>query len=300
MRHTWIAGGILMAVGFASAAGAAEQITVSCPFNGDPGDNVSRGFYVSNYPGHTLGRVQLGYQGTVPGVYRIGLTARRGTYDGPQLGETQWITLDLGSSGETFGVFDFNGVPVTPGGRITFTHTFQGPAGGALHYDTGSGPCINVTQTNGTTPPLDSVRRNTVGVLISSFEPSSLVGCVADDTTLCIDKTPGDRRFRVRINYATVQGGGLSGSADAIPLAPLGITRGGLFWFFSPDNPEVLVKVLDGCSINNRFWVFVTAGTNVGFTVSVRDMVTTAGKNYTNPDLNAARPVQDTSALPCN
>jgi hypothetical protein len=288
---------VLVPLASAGVAGAAEETQLSCPFSGEALDFVSRGFYVTGYAGHTLGRVRLGYSASVAGLYRIGLTARRGTFDGPQIGATEWVTINVPTSGEAFAVFDFGGAPVTPGNTITFTHTFEGP--GSLFYDTGNGPCANVTQTHGTNPPLDSFRRDSVGVIITSFEPN-LSGCVANDTTLCIDDDPGDQRFRVRVTYNTSQAGGFSGSADAIPLAPLGVFRGGLFWFFTQDNPEMLVKVLNGCSVNNRFWVFLTAGTNVGFTVTVRDMQTGATRTYSNPDLRPAPPVQDTSAFLCN
>lgn len=289
---------ILIALGCATAAGAAEETKVSCPFSGEGVDLVHRGFYVTNYTGRTLGRVQLGYTASVAGIYRISLTARRGTFDGPQIGATEFVNVTVPTSGEALAIFDFDGAPVTPGTTITFEQSAQGP--GSLFYDTGTGSCPNVTQTHGTNPPLDSFRRSTVGVIITSFEPDDLTGCVPNFTTLCIDDEPGDKRFRVRATYNTTQSGGFSGNAAAIPLAPLGVDRGGLFWFFTADNPEMLVKVLNGCSLNNRFWVFITAGTNVGFTVTVRDMETGITRNYNNPDLNPAPPIQHTSALPCS
>jgi hypothetical protein len=123
--------------------------------------------------------------------------------------------------------------------------------------------------------------------------------CAADPVTLCIDDRPGDRRFKVQVAYRTAQGGGRLGAGNAIPLASLGVNRGGLFWFFSPDNPEMLVKVIDGCAGNGHFWVFSSAGTNVGLETTVTDMVTGRAKTYSNPDLTPAAPVQDTNALPC-
>ncbi|HEV7517025.1 MAG TPA: hypothetical protein VGR07_12060 [Thermoanaerobaculia bacterium] len=110
---------------------------------------------------------------------------------------------------------------------------------------------------------------------------------------------PGDRRFKVQVAYRTTQGGGRSGAGTAIPLTSLGVDRGGLFWFFSPDNPEMLVKVINSCSLNGKFWVFYSAGTNVGLTTTVTDTLTGQAKTYANPDLTPAAPVQDTSALPC-
>jgi Tol biopolymer transport system component len=123
--------------------------------------------------------------------------------------------------------------------------------------------------------------------------------CVPGDTTLCIDEFPGDRRFEIQVRYQTVQGGGLAGDGHAIALDSLGVTQGGLFWFFGADNPEVLIKVVNGCGVNQRFWVFSSAGTNVGFTITVRDSVTGAINTYANADLTAALPVQDTAAFPC-
>ena len=123
--------------------------------------------------------------------------------------------------------------------------------------------------------------------------------CVPGATTLCIDQIPGDKRFKIQVSYATSQGGGQSGSGGAIPGAGLGVTQGGLFWFFSASNPELLVKIIDGCSLTSHFWLFYAATTNVGFTLTVTDTVALTRQTYTNQDLQSAVPVQDTSALPC-
>ncbi|HYG63988.1 MAG TPA: fibronectin type III domain-containing protein [Thermoanaerobaculia bacterium] len=120
--------------------------------------------------------------------------------------------------------------------------------------------------------------------------------CVSSETVLCLDDTPGDKRFEVRVSYQTSQGGGLSGSGRAIPLSSLGVSQGGLFWFFSASNPELLVKVLNGCGSGGRYWVFFSAGTNVGFSLTVRDAHTGIVKTYTNPDRTPAAPVQDTNS----
>ncbi len=124
--------------------------------------------------------------------------------------------------------------------------------------------------------------------------------CVPDATTLCIDRNPGDRRFKIKVNFSTTQGGGAAGSGNAIPLSSLGLNEGGMFWFFAANNPELLVKVIDGCALNSKFWVFYAATTNVGFTLTVTDTVALTEQTYANQDLGAAVPVQDTSALPCS
>jgi hypothetical protein len=136
--------------------------------------------------------------------------------------------------------------------------------------------------------------------LVAWLADESGGACIPDNTTLCIDDAPGDGRFQVRVAYDTVLGGGLSGTALASSLSGLGAETGGLFTFFDPAVPEMLLKVLDGCGSTGHFWIFFSAGTNAGFTVTVTDLV--AGGTpwtYTNPDLVAAPPVQDIEALPC-
>jgi hypothetical protein len=139
----------------------------------------------------------------------------------------------------------------------------------------------------------------TVSGGVISNTPSGGGSCVANATTLCIDDSPGDRRYRVQVSYHTSQGGGLAGNGTPVSLATLGVNQGGLFWFFSANNPELLIKVLNGCSVNNRHWVFASAGTNVGGTITVTDTATGAQKSYTNPDLTAFPTIQDTAAFPC-
>jgi hypothetical protein len=109
-----------------------------------------------------------------------------------------------------------------------------------------------------------------------------------------------DARFQVRATYATVQSGGLSGDANAISLSSLGVNRGGLFWFFGADNPEALVKVLDACSANGYFWVFISAGTNVGVNLFVGDTVTGAVVLFHNPDISPFPAIQNLYAIPCD
>ena len=129
--------------------------------------------------------------------------------------------------------------------------------------------------------------------------PSGPNACAPDANTLCIDDQLGDRRFKVKIDFSTTSGGGASGAAKAISLAEKGIGRGGLFWFFSADNPELVVKVLNGCAVNDRFWVFCSAATDVGLTLTVTDTETGHTFVRTNPDHHPVDTVQATDALPC-
>lgn len=120
--------------------------------------------------------------------------------------------------------------------------------------------------------------------------------CLASSTTLCLDDQPGDQRWQIAATFATATSGG---AGQAIGLASLGISHGGLFWFFNGANPEILIKVLDGCALNQHFWVFSSATTNVGFKVTVTDTHGGRSNVYSNENGTAAAPIQDTSAFAC-
>ena len=51
---------------------------------------------------------------------------------------------------------------------------------------------------------------------------------------------------------------------------------------FTPDNIEVVVKVLDGRPLNGKFWVFFSSLTTEQYTLTVTDSVTGAQKSYVN------------------
>lgn len=128
--------------------------------------------------------------------------------------------------------------------------------------------------------------------------------CVPGDTTLCIDHRAGDRRFRVRMSWETAIDGGQSGQAFVTPLADVGLQAGGLFNFVS-GNPEMLIKVLDGCEMTGHFWIFGAATTTLGFDLVVEDTVakdqgappSVYEYRVTNEDGNPAQPFFDTEAL---
>jgi streptogramin lyase len=134
------------------------------------------------------------------------------------------------------------------------------------------------------------------GNKVGRVAPQSSSACTAGPATLCVDDQTGDRRWELSASFTSTDG---AGNGQAIALSSVGVDHGGLFWFFGASNPEMLIKVLNGCSVNSQYWVFYAATTNVGFTVAVRDTKTGFVKLYTNPQNAAAPPVQDTSAEPC-
>jgi len=277
----------------------------ACPFSGQGNAGLEHGFYVTGYPGTNLSLVTLGYSTNTPGVFSISLTARRNAFDGPMIGVAQTATVHVPAPpAETLVTFDFAGAPVTPGDTVAFTQTgselsSDNDSFGLLFYDAGRGSCNSgVFETEGTRPPLDAVAGAGVGVAIYQQAPSTLpTACIASDTVLCVDDSPGDKRFKMSATFQTAQSGGLSGKAQAIPTSQLGVVHGGLLWFFGADNPEMLLKIVNGCAVNEHYWAFLSATTNAGFTVTVDDTLLANSRTYTNADLTAAPPVQDTSAL---
>ena len=59
----------------------------------------------------------------------------------------------------------------------------------------------------------------------------------------------------------------------------------------------MLVKVLNACGLNQHYWVFSAATTNVEYTLTVTDTQTGDKKTYFNPLGTAAPAVTDTSAF---
>ena len=110
--------------------------------------------------------------------------------------------------------------------------------------------------------------------------------CVEDDDTLCLN----DGRFRVEVRWETSQEGD-RGDAEALT------NDTGDFWFFSPDNIELVVKVLDGCSLNERYWVYAGGLTDVKVIMTVIDSETGVAATYYNPPGTPFRPVQDSESF---
>ena len=73
----------------------------------------------------------------------------------------------------------------------------------------------------------------------------------------------------------------------------------GYLWFFNSSNVEAVVKVLNACGLNQKYWVFAGGLTDVQVTLAVTDTQTGNSKTYTNPQGTAFRPIQDTAVLPC-
>ncbi len=111
--------------------------------------------------------------------------------------------------------------------------------------------------------------------------------CTAGPNTLCLNSS----RFAVRVDWR-VPSQGTNGAGYALPLT----SDTGYFWFFSSNNVELVIKVVDGRTFNGFFWVFYGALSDVEYTITVTDMTTGVVKTYANPQGRLAS-VADTSAF---
>jgi len=113
-------------------------------------------------------------------------------------------------------------------------------------------------------------------------------GCTTSATQLCLG--PGGR-YAVSATYQTES---LSGTAQ---VAALSTSESGIFWFFGPTNWEVIVKVLNGCPVNNRKWVFTSGLTNQHFELVVTDQQAGITRRYFNYLGVIAPQIQDVDAF---
>jgi hypothetical protein len=110
--------------------------------------------------------------------------------------------------------------------------------------------------------------------------------CVPGATASCLN----GGRFRVEADWRTPSGA--SGRGQVMSLAG----DSGAFWFFDPDNAELIVKVIDACRLG-RFWVFAAGLTHVEVEITVTDTQTGQSKTYFNPMGRPFEIIQDTDAF---
>lgn len=110
--------------------------------------------------------------------------------------------------------------------------------------------------------------------------------CVPGDETLCLD---GDR-FTVEVDWRTADSSGQGMVVDFNEFD-------GSFYFFNPDSTDLVVQLLQQCSINDHFWVFAAATTDVEFDITVTDTQSGSERVYGHPLGAGFEPILDTSAF---
>ena len=110
-------------------------------------------------------------------------------------------------------------------------------------------------------------------------------GCSFGGSALCLEN-----RFSVTARFHT--------DAGSSPAHPVQMTKeSGYFWFFGPQNAEVVVKIVDACGFTSNFWFFAAGMTDVGVDLVVLDTKTGAVRRYSSPAGSAFKAIQDTNAF---
>lgn len=133
-------------------------------------------------------------------------------------------------------------------------------------------------------------------LLATYLSPSSSGPCVPGPTTACLGV---GGRFKVEgwmkdfatpptqypLQVAQLGGGDVLSQDSAVMFA------------FAADNWELLIKVLNGCVLNNSYWVYYAATTNVEYQITVTDTQTGLPRVYSNTAGVVSPAVTDTNAF---
>ncbi len=114
-------------------------------------------------------------------------------------------------------------------------------------------------------------------------------GCVPSETRLCLR----DGRFAVEATWRDFK----DNTGPARVSADTRTSESGILWFFQARNWEMTLKVINGCTLNDRYWVFASGSTTVEWSLTVSDLLAGESRTYTNPLGTASAAVTDTSAF---
>ncbi len=187
------------------------------------------------------------------------------------------------------------------GSPVTFTDTSTGtptswswnfgdPASGGNNTSTAQNPTHTFAAADSYNVSLTASNANGSNTAQKSITVSAggPIPCVADAHTLCLN----NGRFAVTTQWT--KSDTTTGQGNAIPLTG----DAGYFWFFDASNIEAVVKVLNGCGLDNAYWVFAAGLTNVQVDLKAVDTQTGIVYDKQNPQGSAFQPIQDTHAFP--
>lgn len=72
--------------------------------------------------------------------------------------------------------------------------------------------------------------------------------------------------------------------------------------FFAPQNPEVMVKILDGCRRNGHWWIYISGTTDLPYRVYIYDLDNRrlgGGSGYDSFEPGTRRVLVDTATMRC-
>jgi hypothetical protein len=159
-----------------------------------------------------------------------------------------------------------SGAPVPLGGEVAVSNSAGDHAEPAAAADGSGGVFVAWRRRDAAFQRQVRARRFTA--------PEAPSTCVPGSTVLCLG---AGGRFQVEVAWRDQRSGDV-GTGTAIP----GSDRTGYFWFFNQQNVELVVKALDGRTINEFFWLFYGALSDVEYAISVLDTATGQRRRYDN------------------
>ena len=115
-------------------------------------------------------------------------------------------------------------------------------------------------------------------------------GCQPSATRLCLR----DGAYAVEATWTDA-----AGLSDAARVGGARTSESGLLTFFSAENWELQVKVLDGCALNDHLWVFAAGTTDVGFDLQVTELASGRIAAYSHAAGQPVPPILDVEAFTC-
>jgi hypothetical protein len=111
------------------------------------------------------------------------------------------------------------------------------------------------------------------------------------ETSLCLFD-----RFSISVR---VRSGPLGSAMSLAHVAAVAAppSKSGVFWYFDSQSWDLLVKMLDRCSANDRFWVFQTTLSSLYYRMNVTDVRAGTNKVYFHYPGPPSPPVLDTDAF---
>lgn len=109
--------------------------------------------------------------------------------------------------------------------------------------------------------------------------------CTDSDTLVCVNE-----RFAVQVDW---DDSSQSGSAEGVAFD----SDSGFFFFHDENQADLVVRVINGCSFDERFWVFASSLTDVGYALTVTDTATGDSQTYDSSIGDPVPTIQDTSAF---
>ncbi len=131
--------------------------------------------------------------------------------------------------------------------------------------------------------PLDGGANDVVGGHNGTVLGSGVAALTFPATLSCGSSTTAalclQGRFAITTKFRAATAPGPTDGSGHVVVAG---ANSGIFWFFSSDNWEVMVKAINACGFNNRYWIYSAATTDRFYRMEVLDVRAGVQKIYFN------------------